>query len=102
RFSRDWSSDVCSSDLPATAHTPSSTTDPIALRGEVAVVLPMRHAGVQAVVLRYEIHGPAGAPVVLVAGGISAHRHVAASSEFPEKGWANALVAAGRTLDPAR
>jgi len=74
---------------------------PTAHRGEVAVVLPLRHAGVRTVVLRYEIQGPAGAPVVLVAGGISAHRHVSASPAFPEKGWADALVAAGRTLDPA-
>jgi len=73
-----------------------------AQRGEIAVALPMRHAGVRTTTLRYELHGPAGAPVVLVAGGISAHRHVSASPAFPEAGWANALVAAGRTLDPAR
>src|SRR5690606_38071301 len=73
-----------------------------AQRGEIAVALPMRHAGVQAVALRYELQGPADAPVVLVAGGISAHRHVSASAQFPEKGWANELVAPGRTLDPAR
>ncbi|WP_372015558.1 homoserine O-succinyltransferase MetX [Pseudoxanthomonas sp. 10H] len=74
---------------------------PSALRGEIAAVLPMRHAGARQVTLRYEVHGPAGAPVVFVAGGISAHRHVAASDAFSEPGWANALVAAGRTLDPA-
>lgn len=78
---------------PAVAH---------AQRGEIAVALPMRHAGVRTTVLRYELQGPAGAPVVFVAGGISAHRHVAASAAFPESGWANALVAAGRALDPAR
>jgi homoserine O-acetyltransferase len=38
----------------------------------------------------------------LVAGGISAHRHVAANAQFPETGWANALVGAGRALDPQR
>ncbi len=86
---------------PASAPEPSRTALPTAHRGEVAVVLPLRHAGVRTVVLRYEIQGPAGAPVVLVAGGISAHRHVSASPAFPEKGWADALVAAGRTLDPA-
>lgn len=74
---------------------------PSAVRGEIAVALPMRHAGVRQAVLRYEIHGPAWAPAVFVAGGISAHRHVSASDSFAEPGWANALVAPGRTLDPA-
>jgi len=73
-----------------------------ASRGEFPVVLALRHAGTRSVTLRYEVQGPADAPVVLVAGGISAHRHVAASAEFPEKGWANELVGAGRALDPAQ
>lgn len=71
-----------------------------ALRGEFPIVLVLRHAGPRTVTLRYEVQGPADAPVVFVAGGISAHRHVAASAEFPETGWANDLVGAGRTLDP--
>lgn len=75
---------------------------PAAVRGELPVALALRHAGARAVMLRYELQGPAGAPVVFVAGGISAHRHVSASAEFPENGWANALVGPGRTLDPAR
>lgn len=69
-------------------------------RGELAVALPMRHAGLQPVRLRYEWVGPADAPVVVLAGGISANRHVAANARFPEKGWAEGLVAVGRTLDP--
>ncbi len=73
-----------------------------ALRGHVDLVLPMRHAGVRSVRVAFEAIGAADAPVVLVAGGISAHRHVAASAQFPETGWANDLVGAGRTLDPAR
>ncbi|WP_289298167.1 hypothetical protein, partial [uncultured Reyranella sp.] len=72
-----------------------------AVRGEIAAVLSMRHGGARPVRLRYELVGRAGAPVVVLAGGISAHRHVAANAEFPEKGWAEGLVAAGRTLDPA-
>ena len=75
---------------------------PSTLRGEIALALPMRHAGVRTLVLRYELQGPADAPVVFLAGGISAHRHASASTAFPESGWANALVAAGRALDPAR
>ena len=46
-------------------------------RGEFAAVLSMRHAGPSPVRLRYEWVGPADAPVVVLAGGISAHRHVA-------------------------
>jgi homoserine O-acetyltransferase len=72
-----------------------------ALRGHVDLVLPMRHAGVRSVRVGFEVIGAAGAPVVLVAGGISAHRHVAASAQFPEAGWANDLVGPGRALDPA-
>jgi len=82
----------------------SSTQDdgPRALRGEVVVELAMRHAGTRAVTLRYELQGPVGAPVVFVAGGISAHRHLAASEVFPESGWLNELVGAERALDPSQ
>ncbi len=72
-----------------------------ARRGELALELDMRHAGPRLVRLRYEIQGPADAPVVFVAGGISAHRHLCASDTYAEKGWLNELVGAGRTLDPA-
>ncbi len=75
---------------------------PRALRGELVVELAMRHAGTRAVTLRYELQGPAGAPVVFVAGGISAHRHLAASDVFAESGWLNDLVGADRALDPAQ
>ena len=80
--------------VPLDAATP-------AVRGEIAAVLSMRHAGQRPVRLRYELVGRRDAPVVLLAGGISAHRHVAANAEFPEKGWAEGLVASGRSLDPA-
>jgi homoserine O-acetyltransferase len=71
-----------------------------ALRGQVEAHLAMRHAGTRRVLLRYELQGPESGPVVFIAGGISAHRHVSASAQFPEAGWANALVAPGRALDP--
>ena len=74
----------------------------VAVRGEVAVDLPMRHAGTQRLLLRYELQGHDGAPVVFVAGGISASRHVASSAEFPGPGWAEDLLGAGRTLSPQR
>jgi homoserine O-acetyltransferase len=69
-------------------------------RGEFAAVLSMRHAGPSPVRLRYEWVGPANAPVVVLAGGISAHRHVASNAQFSEKGWAEDLVGSGRALDP--
>lgn len=71
-------------------------------RGELVLSLALRHAGERRLRVAYELVGPADAPVVLVAGGISAHRHAAANALCPEAGWANDLVGAGRTLDPAR
>ncbi|WP_225562182.1 homoserine O-succinyltransferase [Pseudoxanthomonas sp. PXM04] len=72
-----------------------------ARRGEIALELDMRHAGRHLIRLRYELSGAVDAPVVFVAGGISAHRHLAASATFAEKGWLNDLVGTGRALDPA-
>jgi homoserine O-acetyltransferase/O-succinyltransferase len=82
--------------------TPLSTEATRDLRGEISLRLDLRHAGIRQVTLRYELLGEAGLPVVFVAGGISAHRHVVASETFPENGWANALAQAGRALDPTR
>lgn len=79
-----------------------ASATPSARRGELSASLRLRYAGQRSVTLRYELHGPRAAPVVLLAGGISAHRHVAPSARFPEAGWADALVSAGRALDPSR
>ena len=88
--------------LPAPAYEPSSAAEVLpAVRGEIEIALTLRHAGERKVTLRYELLGAPGLPVVLVAGGISAHRHVVASETFPENGWANALAQAGRALDPS-
>ncbi|GAB3747944.1 homoserine O-succinyltransferase MetX [Lysobacter olei] len=73
-----------------------------AVRGEVSVRLPMRHAGLRDVTVRYELLGEAGLPMVFVAGGISAHRHVAASAAFPEAGWWQEQVGVGRAIDPSQ
>jgi homoserine O-acetyltransferase len=73
-----------------------------AVRGAVECTLALRHAGARAVRLHYECVGAPGAPVVLVAGGISAGRHVAASAAFPEHGWWQDQAGAGRALDPQR
>lgn len=71
-------------------------------RGGVDAVLPMRHAGARKLRLNYELVGPADAPVIFVAGGISAHKHVAANADDSSAGWAQGLLDAGRTLDPEK
>lgn len=88
--------------LPARVQTGAHGATGDAQRGQLDVVLPMRHAGTRRLRLAYELLGAAGTPVVFVAGGISAHKHVTASAAFPEKGWANDLPGAGRALDPAQ
>jgi homoserine O-acetyltransferase len=47
----------------------------------------------------YEVIGQAGAPLVVVLGGISASRHVAASDDDPSPGWWDAVVGPGRAVD---
>lgn len=71
-------------------------------RGTVDMTLRMRHAGTRSARVAYELVGDHDAPVVIVAGGISAHRHVASNATDPQPGWAQALLQPGRTLDPAR
>jgi homoserine O-acetyltransferase len=75
---------------------------PHAVRGYVDATLDLRHAGPRHVRIAWEAHGDDDRPVVLVAGGISADRHVAASAAFPQSGWWDAQVGAGRALDPRR
>jgi len=71
-------------------------------RGEPVLRLKLRHAGVQSIPVRYELVGQTGQPVVLVVGGISAHRHLAANAFFPESGWVDDLIGAQRTLNPQK
>jgi homoserine O-acetyltransferase len=52
--------------------------------------------------LRFECHGPAHAPLLLVAGGISAHRQVATGGNDGGEGWWEAQAGAGRALDTRR
>lgn len=70
-------------------------------RGELSVELDLRHAGRRTVALRYEILGDRAQSAVFVAGGISAHRHLAASDAFAEAGWWPQQVGAGKPLDPS-
>lgn len=71
-----------------------------AVRGHLRIALPLRYAGTREVDVAYECVGPADAPVVLAAGGISAHKHVLASDTFPEPGWWDTQN--GRGLDADR
>jgi len=72
-----------------------------ARRGELAVTLGLRHGGPHPVRVRWETLGDALLPAVVVLGGISADRHVAASNEFPEPGWWDAHVGPDRPVDPS-
>ncbi|QOW19052.1 homoserine O-succinyltransferase [Lysobacter ciconiae] len=74
----------------------------MAARGEIEVQLEMRHAGTRAVTLRYERVGDPSLPVLFVAGGISANRHVGASDQFSDAGWWQEQSGPGRALDPAQ
>jgi homoserine O-acetyltransferase len=78
----------------------SDVRDAPAARGHVDATLELRHAGRRGVRIAWEAFGAAGRPVVLVAGGISADRHVAASDAFPQPGWWNVQVGEGKALDP--
>ncbi len=73
-----------------------------ATRGGIDAVLATRHAGTRKLRLTYELVGPADAPVVFIAGGISAHRHVAANAADGAAGWAQGLLDIGRALDPSK
>lgn len=86
--------------LRATLRAPiTSRPGPTAERGEVALELAMRHAGTRRVVLRYEISGVANAPLLLVAGGISAHRHVRANACDATAGWWESQAGEGSPLN---
>ncbi len=96
---RSWTTPDSDWDGPRTGTAPAR---PTSVRGTHDIVLATRHAGERRVTLRYERQGPADAPVVFVAGGISAHRHLAANDADVSPGWLDGLVAQGRALDPAR
>jgi homoserine O-acetyltransferase/O-succinyltransferase len=50
----------------------------------------------------YELVGPADAPIVVVLGGISAHRHATATTIDPAPGWWNDVVGRNRAIDTTR
>ena len=86
---------------PAEPEAAASAAVP-ARRFQLSARLALRHAGPRDVVLRGQWLGPPGAPLVVVAGGISADRRVAALPGDPSPGWWPAQVGPGRALDTQR
>ena len=99
---------VSATTLPAASQPASHTAEFAAAaphdaaRGVVHAELRLRHLGTCSVRIAFECLGDASCPVIVVAGGISADRHVAASARFPEPGWWDAQVGIGRAIDPRR
>ncbi len=88
----------------ASVHAPSaegSTADGPANshEGRLRTTLDFRHAGRHEVDIAYECTGPAHAPLLVVCGGISAHRHVAAHAGNQGAGWWDAQVGPTRAID---
>ncbi len=69
------------------------------VRGEIEVELALRHSGTHQVTLRYERVGDPSLPVLFVAGGISASRHVGSNERYTDAGWWEAQTGIGRALD---
>jgi len=91
------------------SHSPSSATTHVAdtfiqraQRDVFSTRLALRYAGERAVSIAFEWQGNPNAPVIIVAGGISATRHVSLSTEYPERGWWEAQVGPGRAIDTHR
>lgn len=69
---------------------PISTAGEVRPRGErgaFETALSLIHGGRATVEVRYEFAGPPDAPLLVVAGGISAGRHVLTNSADPAPGW---------------
>jgi homoserine O-acetyltransferase len=88
----------------------SNVGDPVSAAASAATIgadaivcrLPLRHAGLRELRIAYECQGPAGAPVVVVAGGISANRHAGASERDGTPGWWQTQVGPGLAIDTDR
>jgi homoserine O-acetyltransferase/O-succinyltransferase len=91
------------------SHSPSNATTHVsdtfiqrAQRDVFSTRLALRYAGEREVSIAFEWQGNPNAPVIIVAGGISANRHVSLSTEYPERGWWEAQVGPGRAIDTHR
>lgn len=57
------------------------------IQGELTAVLSLAQAGPMPLTIRYELAGPQDASLLVVAGGISADRHVFANAADEKGGW---------------
>ena len=80
----------------------AALTEPLPLAGDVCpygergtfeTTLALVHGGQARVEIRYELAGPVDAPLLVVAGGISAGRHAVVNSTDPALGWWQAQAA---------
>ncbi len=84
------------------AETSTFLDSDIDLRATVQLRFVPRHAdGARPVRVRYSLRGAAGAPVVVVQGGISANRDVISNADG-SAGWWSAIVGAGHAVDTSR
>ncbi len=80
----------------------AASLSPLAHRDTFSKRITLRYSGEHDVSIAYEWQGNPNAPVIIVAGGISASRHVSLSTEYPERGWWEAQVGPGRAIDTNR
>ncbi len=69
-------------------------------RGSFPLRLNLKHGGAHDVVLRWQSLGVEEAPLLIVLGGISAHRQLAANALDGSEGWWPQQVRRGGALDP--
>lgn len=90
-------------DLPPARHGASSGRVACSSHFDLEHSLPLEHGGVLTRPrIAFELQGPAGAPLLVVQGGISAGRHVTASAGDPSPGWWQEVVGPGRAIDTDR
>lgn len=70
-----------------TTHSKAEIQTPLGECGEFPATLHLVHCGPTDLRIRYELAGARDAPLLIVAGGISAHRHVISNSEDSRDGW---------------
>lgn len=103
---------------PADLAEPSCDVDPVAAAAgaewrprvdaepvrelRYACELDLRHAGRRTVQVRARLEGRPGAPLLIVAGGISANRQVCADATLPRSGWWASQAGIGKALDTRR
>ncbi|MGH8500016.1 MAG: homoserine O-succinyltransferase MetX, partial [Methylococcales bacterium] len=80
----------------------AASLSPLAHRDVFSKRIALRYSGEHDVSIAYEWQGNPNAPVIIIAGGISANRHVSLSTEFPERGWWESQVGPGRAIDTHR